>query len=167
MCEILDRRRNKHYLNFPALVNETKSILTLNIFYININRLANKLDELEVLLASLNETVDVIVLTETFLSKTDTQYINLNGYKAFHSVRESRTGGGVSIFCHDNLDFTLLSDEIHDENQCLIVCSRKLNFNIAGIYKPPHSNSKTFLSFLDRIASSNKNQIIVILNTYL
>lgn len=111
----------------------------------------NKLSELEILLSSLNQKIDVIVLAETFLHESEIKYFNLNNYNAYHNTRDTRTGGGIVIFVHRDLDFVLVNSKNSLENQSLVIYSKILNLYITGIYKPPHTCRQQFLSFLDNI----------------
>lgn len=152
---------NKHYLKLSRFSRETNHILSLNIFYININRLKNKTERLEYLLHSLQQQIDVIILSETFLFQSECNFINLPNYYVFHNTRESRDGGGISVFVHNTIDFQLVHQEVTLENEFVIIHSKSLNVTLICVYKPPHTSTSEFLIILDRITSKYKNLIIV------
>lgn len=161
MNNIAPVSNNKHFLNLSSFSLESKDLLSLNIFYVNINRLQNKLAELEILLSTLNEKIDIIILTETFLYLAEIKFFNMNGYKAYHSTRESRDGGGITMFVHLDLDFTLSKIEISLENEYVVLHSKVLNLHVTAFYKPPHTCHQIFLNLLEMLTNNYKNQIIL------
>lgn len=62
----------------------------LNILYINIRSIRNKLDELESIVLNYPETIHIIVLTETWIYTNEQQYFNLKEYSAIHDCRDTR-----------------------------------------------------------------------------
>lgn len=56
---------------------------TLNLDYLNIRSLRNKIEELEMLMTKLGRP-HVVLLTETWLYENETNNMSLNGYEAIH-----------------------------------------------------------------------------------
>ena len=90
-----------------SLIVETGSN-ALSIIHFNIRSLPTNLHHLEVLLVSFTQLPDIIVLTETWLTKDKKDTINLNGYYSFNLVRDQKLHGGVSIYIKQNIDTKLL-----------------------------------------------------------
>ena len=111
---------------FPLDINSTQNDCTLhtvdslNIFYANdlackffvlhqnIRSFNKNIDTFLLLMKSVNLTPDVIIFSETFF--TDSNIQNLPGYNGFHSHRETRNEGGVSVYVLDKY----ISDYVHD-----------------------------------------------------
>ena len=72
---------------------------------------ANGLD-FKVHLATLKVKFDVICLTETWLNFADENIILFPGYTSYHSIREQRRGGGVSVFINSKFE----SNQLHDHS---------------------------------------------------
>ena len=71
--------------------------LKLKFLYLNIRSLRNKLDELEAVVNEV-ENVDIICLTETWLSNCEADYFNLNNYNVYHAMKTTGDGRGVAIY---------------------------------------------------------------------
>lgn len=86
--------------------------------------------------------------------------IRVNSY---HSTRENRKGGGISIFVDKNVQSNLLF-EIHDQfNNYLSVRIPRLKSSIIGIYNSnnPENNIEVFLQNFASILEDNKNALIL------
>uniref|UniRef100_A0A8D9BGS2 Endonuclease/exonuclease/phosphatase domain-containing protein n=1 Tax=Cacopsylla melanoneura TaxID=428564 RepID=A0A8D9BGS2_9HEMI len=83
---------------------------TLTVLHQNVQSIKNKIPGLEVFLSDLNKThsitPEVLCFTETWMSESNHQTINLPGYVNLSSYfRTNQDGGGVSIFVRDHLNF--------------------------------------------------------------
>ena len=140
----------------------------LTLFGLNINRLANKLSLLESFFqyfSNQQKSLDVIFLTETFLSADESLFYNLEGYDAFHFSRESRSGGGSVFYIKKDIKVSHKVQKIKcREVQLMILNLEELNIKICGIYRPPTSNSsnlREFLDLLDNVLEKNKKMICI------
>jgi exonuclease III len=143
----------EHFKNF-------KTEDGLNILYLNIRSMKNKISQLEAFVESQNHLVHVIALTETWINdETTRNSLNLKNYKSYHSIRK-KLGGGVSLMVLNSL----LSDELLEaeylNGSFLIIFIRELKVKIGVIYKPPNTNQNDFLTKLDEILESNENLLI-------
>lgn len=75
----------------------------LNIAHWNVNRLLNKLDERESYIDCYPGILHILIIAETWLIPITAPLANLNGYRAEHNIRETRRGGGISMFVHESL----------------------------------------------------------------
>lgn len=140
----------------------------LTVLSLNIRSLVNKLSLLELFLSSLsvhNKQVDVLFLSETFLKAANTNFYNIDGYKAYHFPRESRNGGGISFFIREDLKVDHKIQKLScREVQFLILNLPDIRVKLCGIYRPPtsqHSNMREFLDLYDQILENNKNLITI------
>lgn len=95
-------------------------------------------------LESLPRLPDIIILTETWLTKDSENSCFIDGYDSYHSFRREGRGGGVSIFWTTNLncvpmtDLCVITDTIES---CIVgVSVGNVEYVIFGIYRP-HSDS--------------------------
>lgn len=75
----------------------------LNLMHWNINHLTNKLNEVEMRIASFPGILHLIAISETWLTIYNYCTYRLKGYREIHSVRVNRDGGGISIFAHESI----------------------------------------------------------------
>ena len=79
----------------------------LFILHVNARNLEKKLNILSILIKSLNVNVDIIAVSETWKTVSNSNYIFLPGYiKVSNSRQEGRKGGGVTLLIKQNLYFT-------------------------------------------------------------
>ena len=122
---------------FNATFSSSSNLI---IMHLNIRSLNANWDELTGYLDSLKIKFSVIIITETWLDSCSLHY-NLPGYKAFHTIRHSGRGGGVSIF----IDQSIHSEGIQPISSIFLNCEisavkLKLSnqiINIIGVYRPP------------------------------
>lgn len=109
------------------------------MIHLNVRSFRRNFDEFVIYLNNLDCKFQVIVLTETWFSKDFVGHVS--GYSAFHSYRNNRGGGGVSIFVSD----TLTSHPIdnlqincdHLESVSVRVRHGNDTIYVMGIYRPP------------------------------
>ncbi|KAI8431617.1 hypothetical protein MSG28_016096, partial [Choristoneura fumiferana] len=112
---------------------------TLNFFYANACSILKKgkLDKLKGILKILQNDVDVIVLTETWLRTDDeVKRAELDDYKHYFSIRNGKDGGGVSIYAKANLLPSLTVSKYQGGINFLWVHLNTEGLDIGGIYNP-------------------------------
>ena len=123
----------------------------LHIAHVNVNSLANKVDE--VLNVVQRNNLHVLVITETHLDQTITNgQIELRGYNIIRKDR-NRRGGGVAIYIQEHLLFKVRDDLCVNGLEILWI-QIHLPFQqpklIGCIYRPPKSDAL----YLDKICES-------------
>lgn len=98
--------------------NLLKSKGDFRIFYQNVRSLKNKIEELEILID--NYKADVIILTETWITKNDKEFYNFNYYNAVYSCRK-RQGGGLGVFLRNSLEYKVIENFESEIQSCLII----------------------------------------------
>ena len=144
---------------FMNIINDNES---LSLFHFNIRSLEYNLVHLEALLSNLLKTPDIIALTETWLNQYNMDNFFIEGYNAFHIVREPNEHGGVSLFVRDGLQCEKI-DEFSYRNSLIEICSIKLlvsgsSYTIAAIYRPS-DKYKCIKEFRKELAPILKNPI--------
>ena len=62
------------------------------------------------MLGSLKKTFSVIGISETWLTDCTAELVNITGYSFISNHRKSKTGGGVGIYLHSDLQYKLLNE---------------------------------------------------------
>ena len=78
-----------------------------SLLHINARSLQNKLGKLPELLNSIKIKFSIIAISETWSNEVNDCFLNIPGYVRHLKSRSNRTGGGVALFIHDNLPFTI------------------------------------------------------------
>lgn len=135
----------------------------LNILYINIRSLRNKLDDLNHILLTSNKKIHIIVLTETWIYSNEKCYFNIPSYTSVHDCRDSR-GGGTCIYVINGLNYVLNSKISVSLGDCNIISVYlpQQNLTIYGVYRPPKNNCKLFTTEIDKLLDNQKNSCIFI-----
>lgn len=138
----------------------------LNILYINIRSLRNKIDELQNIIFSHKKTIHLIILTETWIYPNEINLFDIPSYKAVHDCRNTR-GGGTSIFINDNIKFEYQIEQKINLEDCNTVSLYlpKQKITILSIYRPPKNNCKLFIPELDKILEKQKKNSLCLLVT--
>lgn len=125
--------------NFRAAVTNNISFI-----HVNIRSIGKNFDQLVVFLQNLNVAAQIIILTETWYSLSDSRSYHIPGYRLFFSPAVLNRNDGVVVFalCSLNIDFSIL--DITDCNSAL------LRFNIGNssyavtcIYRSPSYTDTT------------------------
>lgn len=136
----------------------------INLMHWNVNHLTNKLEDVELYVASFPGILHIIAISETWLTMYNYLVFQLLGYTAFHNVR-STNGGGISIFVHNSLceptpevTVNLTTSELH---HFLVVKITAIDANIAVSYNRPNGNTTAFLTDLQRLCLDLPNCVVM------
>lgn len=159
-CDCLeDSVRLEHFYNPSSKISTFKN--GLRLIHLNIQGIKSKIDGIACFVNEFRP--DIIIFSETHFKYDETPYYNLQGFKAFHSVRFNKKGGGVSIYVASNIPATL-AFEINDTyNNFIGVKLHKLKLNIIGIYKSnnPANDNGEFMKNLENVLINNKNSYVL------
>lgn len=148
-------------LSYPTLDSfncELDCAGDLFILHQNIRSFNANCDMLNDFLDRLKVKPHVLVLTETWF--THDTYSEIDNYESFHVSRQSKAGGGVSIYVDTKLCSSLVDDYCicnSDIEMCLVgvSLSGRSKLNVLGIYRPPGGNLDNFSSVLfDNVLST-------------
>ena len=135
-------------------IEETKSKLSccdnkpFSILHLNIRSFKKNFDKLVSFLATLSLDFKVICVTETWCSNSD--LYKLTNYSSIHQTRSSgKTGGGLAIFVHNSLtysvrkDFSTNNEDI--ESLCIeIINTKSKNILVNASYRQPTGQYNEF-----------------------
>lgn len=97
----------------------------------------------------LRKIFEIIIITEIWLNKNDLKFFNLNKYEEVPNCREGIRGGGILIFIHRNIKFTVVKNIIQDKNHLILLKITDINLNISGFYRSQATEPKLFIELLD------------------
>ena len=146
------------YYEIDKFQNELKATRHgMTILNFNIRSFNKNIDEFIAVISSCNIKYDIIVLTETWLRPHTQQLASIPGYMSYHCYRDTRDGGGVSVFIKDNLKSVNLNINIvNDHIECIgVKIHNKISdkyINIIGLYRPPHGKIIEFNQSIENLA---------------
>ena len=130
-----------------------------SLFHANIRSIPRNLDQLTFYLQNLNIDFSVIALSETWLKPCNKDIYFIPGYVHKSVIRESRMGGGVSLFINRNIKFEVISNlsiNLEDVDMLFIEIDKnelKCNKNlmIGVCYRAPHVCANKFIDEMHRL----------------
>ena len=81
-----------------------------SMLHLNIRSAVKNLDNFSSYIMGLNHVFPLIGLSETWFKDINKDCYGLDGYKAEHTCRSIRTGGGVSVFIKENIEYFRRTD---------------------------------------------------------
>jgi len=135
------------------------------LFHHNVRSFNKNSDELFLMLSQLQTKPSVIILSETWFSEGCVSEIP--GYYGYHTYREERRGGGISVYVLRSLKTVYLVDKSfiadHVETCTVSLHVAAVVIHVVGIYRPPDRNIHMSIVDLDTIISSFNSRDRVIL----
>lgn len=130
----------------------------------NVQCAKNKIEEIELLM--MNENLDVIGMSETWIQHHEIQFINFNNYNiASYYCRKSCIHGGVLILVKKMFHAVSLSDVVALSVEKIFECAaikltvNDLNYCIVCLYRAPNTDVHIFLSKLEACLNLISNKI--------
>lgn len=124
----------------------------IKILHMNIRSVKKNFDQLQALICLTKINIDVIVLTECWLSKINNPPV-LNGYMSHSTKLTSNQNEGVIIYSKLSLNATIWEPCLTNSNS--LVCQIDSKFAFVAVYRSPSYNTaaqiENFLSSLNNI----------------
>jgi exonuclease III len=149
---------------------------SLSILHLNIRSTPTNLDTFIATLHSSSMEIDLITFSETWLKSSNADYHGIQGYTHEYLTRETRPGGGTSIYIKYSWSYKVWSDLNHstDEFEMLWVEIDKdsskthTNLIVGSIYRCPGANPTEFNQILQSTLSiiSVENKEIIHMGDY-
>ena len=123
----------------------------------NVRGLASKQRDMISLLGSCTEknSVDVVILLETWLTCESEKHINIPGYNSYGVNRKRKKGGGVGFLIKNHLSYKVLPEfceSKHTTESCFIeVKTMSSELIIGSLYRPPNTLEKEFLQYYNTL----------------
>lgn len=124
----------------------------IKIFHMNIRSINCNFNELLVLLAEIRSTIDVIILSECWLSKVCNLPV-ISGYKSYSTNIHINQSDGVVIYVKTTLDCIVECPDFGEGT--VLVCKFKKDLAIVGIYRSPSfANTDNFVNNLNAVLAN-------------
>ena len=147
-----------------------------SIIHENIRSIPKNLDKFINYLMNIELQFSIIGLTETWLKDHSRDLYNIDGYSPVHNIRKSRTGGGVSLYIKDNIDFKIREDLTmsNDLMETLFIEIDKNTFGknkntiVGVVYRPPDTDIDSFNKSMGELLSKThtKNNLLYIMGDF-
>ena len=148
------------YLDLHSATNLNPRGLNLVILELNIRSILSHLSDLKQLLHVLESKysrVDIILLCETFLTKSTESLVKVPGYILICSNRKHSKGGGTAILLRNGITFKGRTDiEIFREKEVestIIEIGKKIV--VCSMYRPPNTDPTHFITSMNSIISTS------------
>lgn len=120
-----------------------------NIIHQNIQCITNKLQKIELFLATVTKTIHVLAITEHWLDAGRVPFVSLHGYRvASCYVRQVRSHGGSCLFVREGIEYLERDDLRRRSVESVIECSaievKHSKLIIINIYRPPSGDVGVF-----------------------
>lgn len=115
-----------------------------------------------------SENIDIMCITESWLTEKKLHLINIDGYKKIAVYcRTNRTGGGILILARNNLNVKARTDvgKLSIEQDCEIGAIELSNVIILVVYRSPTADINIFKSKLEECLeklTNNNNKYIIL-----
>ena len=123
-----------------------------SMLHLNIRSAVKNLDKFSSYIMGLNHVFPLIGLSETWFKDINKDCYGLDGYKAEHTCRTIRTGGGVSVYIKENIEYFRRTD-LSTSNRVMESVfielekdqfGKKSNIIVGVIYRPPDTDINEF-----------------------
>ena len=132
----------------------------------NIRSLSAKYDAFNNFLSNDNCDFEVILLTESWISDQNKNFLEFDNYNSFHVHRNSKKGGGVSFLIRSDLSSNQVKEHSFT-NEYIEINTVKILHNsseifVVGVYRPPSSRPEIFFEIIQNtLIKLNKKNIIL------
>lgn len=152
--------KNKYFSNVTAYINYSKIVSSFKICSINVRSISSidKFNKFKTIIAKLPCLPNIISIQETWISLDLVQLYNIPGYKSIHCCRADGYGG-VSIFIHENLKFSVDFCESNNFIDTIVVTINDLKIKgkpvkFMAFYRSQKCRKETFLLSLESFLNS-------------
>lgn len=164
-CEGIDAQYCRDAIELRGCVPvQTDGINNFNIVHLNIRSLNKNYDELLLLLNSMNlNTILVIILSEVW-NITDLSNYDIPGYSTYYDGGSFNQNDGVVIYVKDNYTYNIKTHNFTQTSySSLTIKIADQKIGVLAIYRPPSTDTQTFISELDNMLKINNNNDINIM----
>ena len=141
----------------------TEKLGRFSLVHINCRSLLCNYDEFLDFTCSVNNVFDVICTSETWLTESTDDLINLTGYTFIGRNRRDKRGGGVGVYIKNELKFKVRPDIISTNDSCELIAAEIINEHARNIivistYRCPGTDIHDLIDTINNICSTLKNE---------
>ena len=159
------------FKDFSPSISDSFSLFHHNARSINA---IGRMEDYDILFDIVDNPFDILIFTETWLTKDKSDLCKFNGFQSLHHIRPidnnfnlKEKGGGISIFIKNGIDYIIRNDltkMLPFMESCFIEISlNHKKFLIGGLYRPPDTNANLFTEKLNEMLEPLKNTFQIIL----
>ena len=148
---------------FKAMISDRSGLdNALSMMHLNVRSIQKHFDEVVEYINSINYNFDIIGFSETWHTNSTADLYNIPGYQCMHKYRESRKGGGVTLYLKDKFCYKIRPDLciLGNDVDCLFIdidatCVKGLTSHIilGLIYRPPNTDLPSFIDNMSQLMS--------------
>ena len=135
-----------------------------SLFHANLRSAPKNLKNLTSYLDLIDIKPPFIAATETWLKDVNVDRYGIKNYQAEHNLRQNKTGGGVSLFIKNGIDYNVREDlRLQNENaETLFIqvdkqyFGKKKDIIIGTVYRPPNTDIKIFNTHMEQLLKKIK-----------
>ena len=148
-----------HYSNLSIMCINPKICLSYILYCCSLN--ANFTD-LKILLETLDFSFDLMGLTDTWLSESNADVFQLEGYDFYHKNKVAKHGGGVVFFIKSIINYTIIMVDVEDVFECLTVkLLLKTQIIVSCLYRKSSSKIADFMECIESLFCCIKGSIYI------
>lgn len=125
---------------------------SFTVVHVNIRSIRKYWDQFQIITASVQNVVDVFVLTEIAVTREQFEQFKLPGYKALFFTRPAGRGGGIAVFVKQLWAIVELPISFcHAEVVAVSLDQAEFSITLIAIYRPPSNSVTQFIDELDGV----------------
>lgn len=138
-------------------------IIDINICHMNIRSIQKNFEEILIMLQSTKQTIHVLVLTETWQLKSQSN-IQIPQYVCHYNNANFNQNDGTIIYVHNSLSVQNINNVKLNEVTFTILNIKSKNkmYKIIATYRPPSTNPEIFIDNIKNIIKSHKSNEVEI-----
>ena len=156
------------YMSMNELNKLKYNLNTLSVLQLNGRSIVKNFDNLKLLLKSIHNTFDVISICETWFNEFNMNLFELQGYTSFHTIRNHKKAGGVSICIkssfYTNKIVILSLSNLYIDTITIEIKLDTRNIIISSIYRSPSLEKDSFVylnNFIEKFNVYNGKHIFL------
>ena len=142
------------FCSLPGFENFKNNIL--NLIHINIRSLRANFNEFKSLLFCYIKNVQIIILSEIWVSEHEVNLYSIDGYNMFNCCRNFNRSGGVIVYVRENFDFETKLQWNMLSAEGIILFSEKFNLCLIALYRSHSYKIDFFNQELSNLLSNIK-----------
>jgi hypothetical protein len=151
-------------INLKIKANQDKNCLSF--FHLNVRSMKIFYQNLETLLSTIEHKFSIIATTETWLKPHNIDLYPIQGYAQELTIRNSKSGGGITLYINDQLEYKVCKELNHVTNDLetlWVELDKKQigtphNVIIGCIYRAPGTDIALFNDHLNGILETIKRE---------
>lgn len=163
---------NYYHSNFKNFIGSRtckgNSINNLKLFYLNARSLRNKFQEVESLIVDMESAVDILVITECWITTNESKFYHINSFNAYFNCRDNGYGG-IAVYVNKKLTSSLLK-ESHAYSMVnfasLRIQSNREIFYLHVFYNPNIRFHKNLFQIIEEELATTKNNKSILLGDF-